>query len=263
MRDFYAPSQAGMLDQADGLRRLFAGHRQRLLPLVANPHVAFAGLVLDRVAAELTAQGREVLVVDASAHSQAAAELTRLDIASGIVRVAPRLSYLAARGLPLAFVDTRGSAAGFVDAILRAAPQCDAIVLHAEAAHLARMFARRAARPILLAADHPESVKHAYAAAKLLAQRCELMTFDLVLAGRPGTPRGEAIAGSVARCLDGFLGALLHGWAEVDPAALDSQPAPRELSELLAMQLSIDPSQPAAWPERAPRGRHVASDARA
>jgi flagellar biosynthesis protein FlhG len=249
MRDFYAPSQPGTLgsyDQADGLRRLFAGRRQQILPLVANPHVAFSGLVLDQIAAELAAQGREVLVVDAAAHSQTANELSRLDLAAGIVKVGPRLSYLAARGLPLSFVDTRGSAAGFLDAVGRAAPQCDAVVLHAEGTHLARMFQRRAARPLLLAADHPESVKHAYAAAKLLAQRCALMTFDLVLAGAPAARRGQAIARSVAQCLDGFLGALLHGWAEVDPAAQAGDPANEDLAALLASQIALDTTQPLA-----------------
>jgi flagellar biosynthesis protein FlhG len=247
MRDFYAPSQPGTLpstDQADGLRRLFAGRQQRILPLVANPHVAFSGLVLDQIAAELANQGREVLVVDAAAHSQPAADLTRLDLASGIVRVGPRMSYLAARGLPLAFVDTRGSAAGFLDAIERAAPRCDAVLLHAEGAHLARMFARRAARPLLLAADHPESVKHAYAAAKLLAQRAALMTFDLVLAGSPLSRRGEAIAASLANCLDNFLGALLHSWSEVDPAAQKHDSPNADLHALLGAQLALDTTQP-------------------
>jgi hypothetical protein len=259
MRDFYAPSQPGSLgtcDQADGLRRLFAGRRQQMLPLVSNPHVAFSGLVLDQIAAELAAQGREVLVVDAAAHSQAASELTRLDLAAGIVKVSPRLSYLAARGLPLSFVDTRGSAAGFLDAISRAAPQCDAVVLHAEGTHLARMFQRRAARPLLLAADHPESVKHAYAAAKLLAQRSALMTFDLVLAGAAAARRGQAIASSLAQCLDGFLGALLHAWAEVDPAAQDGDPPNDDLSALLAAQIALDttaPLSPAATPTAASR----------
>lgn len=249
MRDFYAPSQPGSLvgaDQADGLRRLFAGRGQRVLPLVANPHVAFSGLVLDQIAAELARQGREVLVVDAAAHAPPASDLARLDLGAGIVPVAPRLSYLAARGLPLAFVDTRGSAAGFVDAIERAAPQCEVVLLHAEGAHLARMFARRAARPMLVAADHPESVKHAYAAAKLLAQRTALMTFDLVLASPPGAQRGAAIATSLGNCLDSFLGALLHAWCEVDPAAQPADGPNAALRRLLAAQLALDTQLPEA-----------------
>jgi len=80
------------LDQADGLRRLFAGRGCRVLALAANPHVAFGGLVLDRVAAVLAALGREVLVVDAAASSPAAHELARLDLAACIEGVAPRVS---------------------------------------------------------------------------------------------------------------------------------------------------------------------------
>ncbi|MEO5732127.1 MAG: flagellar biosynthesis protein, partial [Rubrivivax sp.] len=61
MRDFYAAPSASMpLDQADGLRRLFAGRRGHVLALAANPHLAFGGLVLDCLAAQLAAQGREV-----------------------------------------------------------------------------------------------------------------------------------------------------------------------------------------------------------
>ena len=51
MHDFYAHSRPMPLDQADGLRRMFAGRQQRVLALVANPYVAFSGVVLDRLVA--------------------------------------------------------------------------------------------------------------------------------------------------------------------------------------------------------------------
>ena len=78
MRDFYATSAPMPLDQADGLRRLFAGRRRHVLPLAANPHVAFGGIVLDRLAAVLAAQGREVLVVDAASSSPLPHELAQV-----------------------------------------------------------------------------------------------------------------------------------------------------------------------------------------
>ena len=53
MRDFYATSGPMPLDQADGLRRLFGGRRRSVLALVSNPHVAFGGLAMDRIAALL------------------------------------------------------------------------------------------------------------------------------------------------------------------------------------------------------------------
>ena len=58
MRDFRAIAPGMPLDQADGLRRLFAGRGRHVLALAANPHVPFGGLVLDRVAAALAARGR-------------------------------------------------------------------------------------------------------------------------------------------------------------------------------------------------------------
>lgn len=242
-------SRAG--DQAQGLRQLFAGGpRQCLLPLLANPHVAFGGLVLDRLAAVLAASGRQVLVVDAGAGAPPAHELARMDLAQGIERIAPRVAYLPARGLPLAHVDTRGSAASFIDAVLASAPWADVVLLHAEGHELARLLVRRSARVVLLGADHPESIKHAYAGAKLLAQRCGLMTFDLLLAAAAHSPRLRAIEQSLAQCLDHFIGAFLHHTAVVDPAAY---PAPypatggqaaadSALQALLAGQLALDHS---------------------
>ena len=244
MRNFYAPSSPLPLDQADGLRRLFAGNALRVLPVAANPyvpHVGGAGVVLDRVAAALAAAGRRVLVVDAGSGAPPAHEMARVDLAAGIERIAPRVGYLAAAGLPLAFVDTRGSAAAFIDVLQEAAPWADTVLLHAEPAELARVLVRRDCRPLLLGADHPESIKHAYAACKLLVQRCALMTFDLLLAAAPHSPRLDAIAASLARCADNFLGAYLHEWAVIDPAgdAAGESTATRALHDLVQAQIHL------------------------
>jgi len=265
MRDFYAPTGAVPLDQADGLRRLFAAGTApglRVLPLVANPHVAFSGIVLDRLAAQLALQGRQVLVVDAGGQSPQPGEMAWVELSMCVERVAPNVAYLPARGLPLAFVDTRGSAAHLLQALAEAVPEADVVLLHAEASDLARVLGRQAARPLLLGADHTESIKHAYAGAKLLARRCGLMTFDLLLATAMQCPRGAAIAGSVADCLDGFIGALLHRWAFVDPAATPADPGDASgqgdtpLHQLLAAQLALEGGPPAgpgsALPARPP-----------
>ena len=95
------------------------------------------------------------------------------------------MSYLAARGLPLRHVDTRGSSAHFLDRLQAAAPQARVVLVHAGAPDLARLFGRRALRPLLLAADQPDSLTHAYAAMKLLVMRCALMSYDLLLAAPP------------------------------------------------------------------------------
>jgi hypothetical protein len=154
--------------------------------------VPFSGVVLDRLAAALTAQGHRVLVVDAGAESPPPHELAQLDLASCIETLSPGVSCLPARGLQLQHVDTRGSAAGFLDVLQRAAPQADVVLLHADALDLSRVLKRNAARPMLLGADHPESIKHAYASCKLLAQRCGVLSFDLVLAARGQSPRRAA-----------------------------------------------------------------------
>jgi hypothetical protein len=241
MRDFYAAAPHGMpQDQADGLRRMFSGRLRRVLPLVANPHVPFCGVVLDRLSAVLADQGRQVLVVDAALHSPPPHELAILDLAACVERLSSRVSYLAARGLPMAHVDTRGCAGAFIDAVQAAAPQAEVILLHAEGPDLARMLMHRSARPLLIAADHPESVKHAYATCKLLARRCGLMTYDLLLAAAPGSPRAHGIAETLAHCADGFLGALLHDWALIDPAGAPGDPPDDALARLLAAQLTLE-----------------------
>jgi hypothetical protein len=240
MHDFYASSRPAPLDQADGLRRMFAGRRRVVLPLVANPYVPFCGVVLDRLAAVLAAQGRQVLVVDAATASPPPHELAAVDLAACIEPVSERVAYLPARGLPMAYVDTRGCAGAFIDTLQRAAPQAEVTLLHADAQDLARIFKRRGARPVLIGADHPESIKHAYAGAKLLANRCSLMTFDLLLAAAPQSPRAAAIAESLAGCAETFLGALMCHTALIDPAGDPAAPPDDALTSLLAAQLALD-----------------------
>jgi len=245
MRDFYATSKPVPLDQADGLRRLFhvrASARQRTLALAANPYAPLGSVVLDRIAAVLAAGGRKVLVVDAAESAPLAADMTRLDLAAGIEHLAEHVGYLAARGLPLAHVDTRGSASGFIDAVLAAAPWADVVLVHADSGELARLFKRRATRPVLIGADHPESIKHAYASAKFLVQRCQLTGFDLVLAASPQSPRLQAISSSLARCTENFLGAWVYHCAVVDPTGDPAAVVDDALSTLLASQLVFDDS---------------------
>lgn len=241
MRDFYATSASAPLDQAEGLRQLFAGRAGRarqVIALAANPHVASNATVLDRVAATLSCLGRQVLVVDAALSAPAPNELARLDLAAGIEPMMPGVAYLPARGLPMQYVDTRGSAARFVEALFDAVPSADVVLVHAEAGDLARMLVRSAARPLLMAADHPESLKHAYASCKLLMQRTGLATFDLLLAASARSPRILSIVASLRGCADSFLGALMHDWALIDPALPLPLPQTRdEMREEMAAEM--------------------------
>jgi flagellar biosynthesis protein FlhG len=238
-------------DQADGLRRMFGVRRRVVLPLAANPHGASSPRVLDRLAAVLASQGHHVLVVDAASTSPLPHELAAVDLSACVLNVAPRVSYLAARGLPMDYVDTRGSAAAFVQAVQDACPQADVVLLHADGIDLARLMKQSAVRPLLLAADHPESIKHAYANAKLLARRCELLTFDLLLVASGQSPRAASISDSLSSCLDTFLGAVLKGSALIDTNLEARGPAgaraSAELARLLAAQLAMDETAPAEF----------------
>jgi flagellar biosynthesis protein FlhG len=239
MRDFQASDRTPLPDQADGLRRLFAGSATQFIAVAANPEVAFAGLALERLAAAALALGsdpeRRVLVVDAAAGTPQ--EMAALDLEACVEPIAERLDYLAARGLPLRHVDARGSCEGFLDALRQAAPRCGVVIVHAPAGELGRLFARRSARPLLLAADHPASVTSAYANMKLLAQRHGLMAFDLLLVAASDSPRSSRIAQQLAATADRFAGAVLRDWAAIDPAARgELPPALRRLAQALLVE---------------------------
>ncbi len=222
MRDFLASDRSPLdtpADQADGLRRLFGHGRTRFVAVAANAEVAFAGLALERLAAACAGSDRRVLVVDASAGSPPPHEMAALDLSVCVETLTPQLSYLAARGLPLRHVDARGSCAGFLQAAADAAPHCSVVIVHAEAAELGRLFARREVCPVLLAADHPSSVTSAYANLKLLSQRHGLMAFDLLLVAAAASPRTPRIVDQLALTADRYAGAVIRDWAVVDPTA--------------------------------------------
>jgi flagellar biosynthesis protein FlhG len=259
MHDILYPTTASPADQAHGLRRLFAGTQARHIAVVANPHVAFSSVVLERLTTVLGAMGLNTLVVDAADSSPAAHELAALDLRACVEPLSAQVSYLAARGLPLRHVDTRGSSAHFLDRLQAAAPQASVLLVHAGASDLARLFTRRALRPVLLAADHPESLTHAYAAMKLLAMRCALMSFDLLLAAPPAGARVPRIAERLASCAENFLGAALCDWVAIDPACDVRDPPGAALRQLVAAQLRLGDDRPAdegpvrpGWPLQAP-----------
>jgi hypothetical protein len=224
------------LDQAHGLRRLFAHARVCLVPVVSNPNVAFGGVMLERLCTAFAEHGRHTLVVDAAERAGEPSEMALLDLAECIEPLASNVSYLAARGLPLRFVDASGSTAPFLQAVAAAAPNCDVVLVHASASDLCRLFARHAGnpvRPLLLADDRPASVTHAFAAMKLLTQRAGLVVHDLLLGAAAHSPRSERIAMQIATCADDFLGAVLRDWVRIDPACDATEPPSPELRRLV------------------------------
>jgi hypothetical protein len=211
-------------DQAHGLRQMFAHARVRFVPVVANPHVAFGGVMLERLCTAFCEQGAQVLVIDAGERSPVPHEMAALELGECVETLSPQVSYLAARGLPVRYVDAQGSTASFLQAAADAAPQADVVLVHATESDLCRLFVRSEARPLLLADDRPSSVTHAYAAMKLLNQRASLMVFDLLLCAAPTSPRAERIALQLATCADSFLGAVLRDWLQLDPASDAREP---------------------------------------
>lgn len=230
------PSSSIPADQAAGLRAMFAGRVRHIVPLIANPHVAFASVVLERISTALAAGGAHTLLVDAADTSPHAPELAYVDLAACVEQLDARTAYLAARDLPRRHVDTRGSAAGLLTALGRVAPTADTVVLHGEVLDLARVFMHCELRPVLITSDHVDAVKHAYAAVKVLAQRCGMRTFDVLMVTPRGGRRARAIVTSLASCAESFMGSMQHGWAQIDPAVDVTEPAGADLCQLLLAQ---------------------------
>lgn len=229
-----APAPAARLpqDQAAGLRRLFAARQLRFVPIVSNPFITFGGVLIERLCSALADMQVSSLVVDASERAAAPAELAQFDLAEGIEPLSPRVSYLAARGLPARHADHRGSTAAFLDAVAEAAPFAQVVLVLGSAIELARLFGRPmpgtgAPRPLVLCDDRAEALTHAYTALKLLAQRADWHAHDLLLCADPGSERAARVAQRLAHCAENFLGGVQRAWVAVDPAeSALAEPAP-------------------------------------
>lgn len=221
-------------DQAHGLRQLFAGQEPCLVPLVHNPHVPGAGVVMERLCAAFAARGLRSLVVDAADTASPPHELASVDLSACVEVLSPSVSYLAARGLPMNYLDSRATQVGFIDALRTAAPHAQVVVLHAGALDLRRMFVGRTPRPVLMAGPRPDSLTHAYTSMKLLSQRLGALAYDLVVAGDVGIRRAERMAERLTDCGDHFLGAALRDMAVVDPHAPPQAMVPADMLRLVA-----------------------------
>lgn len=219
-------------DQAHGLRQLFAGRDPCFVPLVHNPMVGAAGVVMERLCAAFALRGLHTLVVDAADSASPPHELATVDLAACVEALSPKVSYLAARGLPMRHLDSRATMTGFLDALRGAAPQADVVLLHAGALDLRRIFVGRTPRPVLLAGARPDSLTQAYSSMKQLSQRLGALAYDLVVAGDVSARRAQAMAERLADCGDHFLGAALRDLAVVDPMAPPHAAVPDDLRRL-------------------------------
>lgn len=230
---------------------MFAACDVYFVPLVHNPNVVFGGVVMERLCTALAGRGLNTLVVDAAATASAPHELAPVDLAACVEPLSARVSYLAARGLPMHYLDARATTAGFLQAVSDAAPLANVVLLHAGAADLRRMFAGRTPRPVLLVGGRPDSLTDAYASMKQLSQRLGALTYDVVITGDVSERRARTIADRLSDCADHFLGAAVGLTAVVDPASGPSTPVDEPLQRLAAAQLRR-PHDPA---ERSPPAR--------
>jgi len=235
-------------DQAHGLRQMFAATAEAVfLPLVHNPHVAFGGVVMERLCSALGERGLNTLVVDAADTASPPHELAPVDLAACVEPLSDQVSFLAARGLAMHYLDARATTAGFLRALTEASPQANVVMVHAGAADLRRMFTGRTPRPVLLVGAQSASLTAAYAAMKILSQRLGALTYDVVIAADVGPKRARAISDRLSDCADHFLGAAVGLTAVVDPAAAPRAPVNDDLLGLVAAQLRRrdEPAEPA------------------
>ena len=230
-------------DQAEGLRQMFAHTRARFVPVVSNPHVAFGGVMLERLCTAFAERGANVLVIDAGERAGEAGEMALIELGQCIERLSTQVSFLAARGLSVRFVDATGSSRGFLRAAAEASPRSDIVLVHAPAPELFRMFspgqngAAEGEVPIVFCDDRPASVTHAYGGVKLLAQRADLVVFDLLLGAAPQSPRAERIVAKLSSCADSFFGGVLRNAARIDPAGDATEPPSAALRRIAAARL--------------------------
>jgi len=232
------PRPRTLQDQAHGLRQMFATAADvAFLPLVHNRHVAFGGVVMERLCSAFGEQGLNTLVVDAADTASAPHELAPVDLAACVEPLSDNVSFLAARGLAMHYLDARATTAGFLRAVTEASPVANVVIVHAGAADLRRMFIGRTPRPVLLVGAHAASLTEAYAAMKMLSQRLGALTYDVVIAADVSPRRARAVSDRLSDCADHFLGAAVGLSAVVDPAAAPRAPVTAELLRLATAQL--------------------------
>lgn len=220
------------VDQAQGLRQMFATRVLRFIPVVANPSARCGGMVLARLCAAYASVGLHTLVIDASDQARPPGELVEFDLAEGIEAVSPLVSHMAARGLLLRHVDARGSCSHLLDALADASPQSDVVLVHATASELVRLFGERSRghnlRPLLCTNDLAEGLRDAYAAVKVLSQRGGWMAYDLMVCAHNESEQADEVAQRLARCADDFLGVAQRDSLRLDPFEPASDaPSPR------------------------------------
>lgn len=252
-------------DQADGLRRLFSARTVRFIPVVANPFVAQEDVLVLQLCAALEQLGLYTLVVDVCEPGSAVVHERFQHVghdtpvlADRITVLTDRTASLRARGLSARWLDGRGSTQAFLQAVIEAAPLSQAVLVHGSASELARMFGRHDAqlsqpRPIVLCDERPESMTHAYAALKVLSQRSDWLTHDLLVSAAAGSSGARRVQDRLAQCAALFFGGVRHDAFEIDPANV-SLPATASASLMAFMEDSLKAAAAFVLPEMGRRG---------
>lgn len=225
-------------DQADGLRRLFAARTVRFVPVISNPFIAFGGVLIERLCSALEDLQLNTLLVDAAERGGPPKELAGFDLSEGIEPLSRRVGYLAARGLPVRWVDSRGSTRSFLDSVAEAAPDAEVVLVHGSAIEMARLFGRgddglSRPCPVVLCDDRPEAMTHAYAALKVLSQRADWLAHELLLCAPPHSTQARVVADRLSHCADLFLGGVQRACVCVDPAEQPTDAPSPELNDLV------------------------------
>jgi flagellar biosynthesis protein FlhG len=260
----HQPSLSDRTDQAAGLRRLFSrGAHQRFVAVASNPHVACAGVLLERLTAAFAAHGCRTLVMDATDGAGVPAAAVLEDPALGVEPLGEGLSYLAARGLAQGLRSMSGGAAPWLQRLAAAAPQCDVLLVHAEATDLSRFFDGRVLSPLLLATEGADSLAHALASLRLLSARHACPQFDVLLGTPMSSPQAAQAVRHLASWARGRLGLGLREGVAVDPAR-DGEAAavPPLLARLATVLLEQDEQEPGGWHPGGDAGRDEAVPAR-
>lgn len=254
-------------DQADGLRRLFSARTVRFIPVVANPFVAHEDALVLQLSVALEQLGLYTLVVDVGDPGRAgherfpqfpSSEHGTAALADRITVLTDRTAHLRARGLSARWLDGRGSTQAFLQAVIEAAPLSQAVLVHGSASELARMFGRHDAqlsqpRPIVLCDERPESMTHAYAALKVLSQRSDWLTHDLLVSAAAGSSSARRVQDRLAQCAALFFGGVRHEAFEIDPSTV-SLPATASASLMAFMEDSLKAAAAFVLPEMGRRG---------
>jgi hypothetical protein len=251
-------------DQADGLRRLFSTRTVRFIPVVSNPFVAQESVLIRQVCAALEQLGLYTLVVDVCDHVRAPVREVgercdaHVDLADRIQVLTDRTASLSARGLPARWTDTSGSTQAFLQAVIDAAPLSQAVVVHGSASELARMFGRgelhlSRPRPIVICDEQPDAMTHAYAALKVLSQRADWLSHDLLVSAAAGSAGIRLVKDRLAQCAALFFGGVRHDSVDIDPRAV-VLPATASASLMAFMEASMNAAAAFVLPEMGRRG---------